>query len=742
MAENIYNITLPDGTTVPLPAWATDETLRRLVAETSASKKLDEKLLKVLSGIVHETGSIDDILRDLKSTTQRETKKREILDKKTQQSVGRFTKAATRAAKGMGDTSRPLSASLDMMKGSIETLFKDMDSGSTKAGKNLSRYASRTMKMYSAFGKATGIAVSTILGMNAKKFEQFEESQRRMIDSGAAFLESEQSFHDLYKKAIKAGVSYDIFTQLVQQSGTTLRALGDSVSSGQVKFLSLFKDVNEGADKFGDFGLKSADMMQEFAEYVEMERLKGTIGDVSTEIAQKKLKDGFANLMFETTELANLTGIKSKDQRSALRDALKNNHYAVMLGKMTTAQQSAAEQVTKTYGVASASNPMAKLFNDFSTHLVQSGSNVDMALTFLRAQHASGSEADSTALQMISQMDTDGVFAKIKDSGSTNTVEVIQAWIKSKEDREAGTISTGAGVAYRVETMYTYMLLLQKTFGKLNKDTLDKSTGTKGFDTTNKEDIGQKLGESGTIVQTMNDFGIMLAELQEKVLLPLDKTSESLYSLSSAFRMFVDVALSASIKSRFKEYGIPLLAGNDEVMAHLDRIHKINTLGYRRDDIKVEKTGDDEWEVKKAKDAKKAFLDLNELTDKIARGEKLSSKQQQRIDDTSDASLFKSSVEETRHIDEQMRKGISEDSAIIPEKKNKDIKNDSTSQISDSTTPDVTITQTAHEKLITDHQSTTLQNHKSMLSLTEELKITVANMKQVAMDRSNSTRSI
>ncbi len=43
-------------------------------------------------------------------------------------------------------------------------------------------------------------------------------------------------------------------------------------------------------------------------------------------------------------------------------------------------------------------------------------------------------------------------------------------------------------------------------------------------------------------------------------------------------------------------------------MAHLDRIHKINTLGYRRDDIKVEKTGDDEWEVKKAKDAKKAIF--------------------------------------------------------------------------------------------------------------------------------------
>jgi hypothetical protein len=45
-----------------------------------------------------------------------------------------------------------------------------------------------------------------------------------------------------------------------------------------------------------------------------------------------------------------------------------------------------------------------------------------------------------------------------------------------------------------------------------------------------------------------------------------------------------------------------------------------------------------------------------------------------------------------------------------------------------------------HVKLITYHKYTTLQNHKSMLSLTEELKITVANMKQVITDRSNSTR--
>ena len=147
MAAKIYNITLPDGTTVPLPAWATDETLRRLVAETTASKKLDEKLLKVLSGIVHETGSIDDILRDLKSATQREAKKREILDKSTQRSVGRFTTAATKAAKGMGDTSKPLSTSLNMMQGAVETLFKDIDSSTSKTGKRMSRFSSKTIKI-------------------------------------------------------------------------------------------------------------------------------------------------------------------------------------------------------------------------------------------------------------------------------------------------------------------------------------------------------------------------------------------------------------------------------------------------------------------------------------------------------------------------------------------------------------------------------------------------------------------
>jgi hypothetical protein len=839
MAENIYNITLPDGTTVSLPAWATDETLRRLVAETSASKKLDEKLLKVLSGIVHETGSIDNILRDLKNTTQRETKKREILDRKTQKSVGRFTTSAIRAAKGMGDTSKPLSSSLDMMKGSIETLFKDMDSGSTKTGKSLSRHASKTMKMYSAFGKATGLAVSAILGLNAKKFEQFEESQKRMIDAGAAFLENDTAFHDLYKKSIQAGVSYDTFTQLVQQSGTALLSLGDGVSSGQVRFLSMFKDLNDGADKFGDFGLRSADMMQEFAEYVEMERLKGTVGDAKTEAGQKKLRDGFADLMFETTALANLTGIKSKEQRAALRDALQDDHYAVMLGKMTDEQQTSANRVTEIYGTKKDKNPLAKLFYDFNQQLVKHGGDTDRAYSVLVTQkYSSGSFKDGAAIQLLSQMKEGGYIDRIKDNGATGTVEAFTDFLKNNKDRlQLGT--AGAGVAHETNILFAHGDQLLKQTAKLTELTLDELGKTKGLDTPDTEGIGQKLGQSGSIVATMNNFEIMLNELQEKVLMPLDKTAESLYSLSGALRMFVDVALSASIKSRFKEYSIPVLAGNDEVIAHLKRIEKITELGYKRSDVNVVKTDDDEWKVEIAEGAKKVFKTFDELMSMKHKGASLTSRQEQRINDAVEATEFIGNINDTIEINRKMKEGIPDAETSIPKEKNTESTVASTSEASetglrtaaddmlqdnidadatiartsegvlqgniDSTNASATIARTAEKtdneaaitalqtamtvtaaanataitaeaaratdaeaamdeaysaadsllhtsdsttpnvaitKLITDHQSTTLQNHKSMLSLTEELKITVANMKQVAMDRSNSTRSI
>jgi hypothetical protein len=738
MAANVYNITLPDGTTIPLPAWATDETLRRLVAETSASKKLDEKLLKVLSGIVHETGSIDDILRDLKSATQREAKKREILDKSTQRSVGRFTTAATKAAKGMGDTSKPLSSSLDMMKGAVQTLFKDMSSSSSVAGKSMSKYSTKTLRTFGAFAKASGIAVTTILGMNAKKFEQYEQSQRRMIDAGAAFLESEQSFHDLYKKAITAGVSYDTFTQLVQQSGTTLLALGDSVSSGQVKFLSIFKDVNDSADKFGDFGLKSADMMQEFADYVELQRLKGTVGGLGDE-SQKKLRDGFANLMFETIALANLTGIKSKSQREAMRNASKDPLYILGVGSMTDDQQRSMSNATKLYGSQRDSSTMAKILDDIKAAIGRHRGNVDNAWVEVQTQIYGG---DAGAQAIMSMMASTGVINRLRtahDSGQeiTPIFNDVLAALSDTSNPIWNNVS-GVGVGGKMLEFAADADQLYKIVGKANAEKL-ADIKTDGFDTTNASGIGQQLEASGSIVSTMNTFGIMMAELEEKVLLPLDKTAQSLYSISSAFRMFVDVALSSTIKSRFEDYKIPLTASNTQVMAQLDRIIMINKRGFNKSDVSVSKGKDGKWKAAANDDAKKSQDTYAELMKKQRENKPLTKREQARLRDHDDANLMKDNMQETIKINAEMKNKANEDVPTLDQMK-KEGKNFGTDQKS-SVTPNVTNTQTAHVKLITDHQSTTLQNHKSMLSLTEELKTTVANMKQLVTDRSNSTRT-
>jgi hypothetical protein len=281
--------------------------------------------------------------------------------------------------------------------------------------------------------------------------------------------------------------------------------------------------------------------------------------------------------------------------------------------------------------------------------------------------------------------------------------------------------------------MASHAIQAGKQTRNLTKKALKEVGSTTGFDTSYTTGIGQKLGASGAIVSTMNTFGIMMAQLQEKVLLPLDKTAQSLYSISSAFRMFVEVALTSSVKNRFKEYKIPILASNDEVAGQLFRIQEIITRGYDKRDVKnVKKDGKWITDMEGAEQKYKTYAQIKQIE---REGGELTAIQRNRLKDMQDAKNFGEQMNQVNIIDKKMSEGAEIEQQQDLEK-NTALTN-STSQ--SSVTPNENGIPT-HVKLITDHQDTTLQNHKSMLSLTEELKITVANMKQVITDRSNSTR--
>ena len=57
--KDVYNITLPDGTTVPVPAWASESTLEMLVAQLDREYSLDKQLIKEIYNINIDTSSAE-----------------------------------------------------------------------------------------------------------------------------------------------------------------------------------------------------------------------------------------------------------------------------------------------------------------------------------------------------------------------------------------------------------------------------------------------------------------------------------------------------------------------------------------------------------------------------------------------------------------------------------------------------------------------------------------------------------
>jgi len=311
--KDVYNITLPDGTTVPVPAWASEGTMEMLAAQLGLNYSLDKKLVEEVYKINLDTSSaektfkdaVDRIVKNQRDTAKAEEKSRE-----------RFVKGLASSAAGLIDklnnTEKPLSTFLDLSKSAASGLGKGIGELVGGSERGAAFLKSTFGKLSSSAADLGGDVVAALLGFNVAKLEQFEEAQRTMINSGAIFFEGSRAYHNLYQRSIEAGISYTQMSKIVSEYGAGIQALGHGVSSGTDTFLQFFDDLNDSSDVIGDFGLSSEQMARSFAEYINIARLTGRLNR-DTIGAQEPLANSYKTLMLETTALASLTG-QSRDE--------------------------------------------------------------------------------------------------------------------------------------------------------------------------------------------------------------------------------------------------------------------------------------------------------------------------------------------------------------------------------------------------------------------------------------------
>jgi hypothetical protein len=311
--KDVYNITLPDGTTVPVPAWASESTMEMLAAQLGLNYSLDKKLVEEVYKINLDTSAaektfkdaVDKIIKNQRDTAKAEEKSRE-----------RFVKGLASSTSGLIDklnnTEKPLSTFLDLSKSAASGLGKGIGEliGGSASGK---AFLNTTFgRIGSGLADLGGDVAAALLGFNVAKLEQFEEAQRTMINAGAIFFEGARAYDNLYQRSIEAGISYTQMSKIVSEYGAGIQALGHGVSSGTDTFLQFFNDLNDSSDALGDFGLSSEQMARSYAEYINIARLTGRLNR-DTINAQEPLSNSYKTLMLETTALASLTG-QSRDE--------------------------------------------------------------------------------------------------------------------------------------------------------------------------------------------------------------------------------------------------------------------------------------------------------------------------------------------------------------------------------------------------------------------------------------------
>ena len=522
MATETHRITM-GGNDIELPKWATEETLQKvetLIAESGIVTALVTKYM--------EQSSIDlsQLESDIISHTNRSVAGSAKVDAAKKASFDKKIIGAASSTKNVVDkfsnTDAPLTAMVDMIgdmgsaiSGGAADMAGDMDK--TKGAGKLISAGGKGIK---AFG-AGGIAWAAF---QAGQIEQFAKAQETMINSGAIMFDDVSPYETLKKSAIESGLSYTELSKVVSQNGIALQSLGNGVSGGTTAFTSMFKSVNRTGDKFGDYGLRSAEMAEVLADYINIQRMTMS-KDMALLSTQDDVESGFHNLMIETTALASLTGQNRSEILQKQMASLAQPQVAAALATMDAAGGGHAEVARSFIAqfalLEGSMGPIGKdisdKFNDYIFRVADSPEDFDLKI-------ALGDLAGPM------ERANNGMIDRINDVFRSGDIEgakklLVKEMAKMRE-AEVGSSMAAAGsfesVVQQMKAGGTQVHLQMKKMAKMSNEEY----------AIYLKEIERKSKVSGQMTVAMNNMKVSFMEIQNAFVMNLDKASEYAEKLS------------------------------------------------------------------------------------------------------------------------------------------------------------------------------------------------------------------
>lgn len=533
MADKVNNINLPDGTTIPIPAWASEETMSQVVAYMSATNKVDQRFIKLVDNLGGDLQTMQRAVSQLTNTVKRESDNSSQTDKEqanfAKKVVG-SAKAINKLAGVFGDAEKPLSS----LASGASSLTKSLNLGDRLLGAFGTDLANSSTAA-AALAGATDVAVDAVLayvGWNAAKIEQFSAAQRDAIDAGILFQRGAAAYDDLRHTAINSGVTYTELIRNASQFGSGMLALGSDMGSGTQNFARFFGELNRATDTLGDLGMSSSEMMGAYAEYLDYARRTGRVNRDLNRSAED-INNEFINLQIEAGAVANLTSLsRSEAMRRRMQsvDEFGQGALQIMRSAGLPSHAAVSESIIGSLGLlAPESGSIQTLLDAFQQELFEKAddpSNFDLSArlqTMMPGLETALNNAMPGFVDNIEQMVRDGNMPP--DQAQAFIMNAINNANLERQATQGAAADSVAGMTNKLQAEILNM-----------RRTVSENLGDPDRVQTERDAQRRDLREAGRVTQEMNDMTRRFLQVQETLTMEMETISGLFDRLTTTLR--------------------------------------------------------------------------------------------------------------------------------------------------------------------------------------------------------------
>ena len=521
---------LPTGETVAIPQWASESTMQQIAGFMSATNKVDQKFVKLIDSLGGDMASMQRAISSLTTTVRQDDTNddaRERASKKFTDSVVGAAKSMDRASRFFGDAEKPLSG-LKEAASSVWDSLRNSSLGSDWIGGLLNS----NNRLLSVAGASIDVAADAFLafaGWNAAKYEQFAQAQASAIDLGIMLQGGAREYDNLRFQAQAGGITYTRLLEVSGQYGDAMLGLGATMGTGTQRFSSMFSQLNDAADRYGDLGMTSTQMVDAYAEYLSYARRTGRLNRNMNATAEE-INNEFINLQIETSAIASLTSLsRSEAMRMQLQAYNIQGEAAVFSLREAglPGQATVADAMIRSLGMVKGdSAELNRLLEVYQQQLMtykndMGNFDLDAALG------PSLSAAINTVLG-------EGFITNLEEmtrNGEMSSEEVlsfvVNTFNQANTDAKFSTNAAADSIAGLVRNIQAASISIQRNFGNLgdaeNLANQEQQTRT-------------NIGQAGRVTAELNSMTRRFLEMQEALTLNMDTTATAFDTLLSGMR--------------------------------------------------------------------------------------------------------------------------------------------------------------------------------------------------------------